>query len=59
MALPANEPAVAPLLRVRGYSHAALGVEKEMNETGFVSPFLTKPKLLESEIGFVIYDGFP
>ena len=30
-----------------------------MNETGFVSPFLTKPKLLESEIGFVIYDGFP
>ena len=30
-----------------------------MNETEFVSPFLTKPKLLESEIGFVIYDGFP
>ena len=30
-----------------------------MTEAGFVSPFLTKPKLLESEIGFVIYDGFP
>ena len=30
-----------------------------MNKAGFVSPFLTKPKLLESEIGFVIYDGFP
>ena len=27
MAPPANEPAVAPLLRVRGYSYAALGVE--------------------------------
>jgi len=30
-----------------------------MNEAGFVSPFLAKPRLLESDIGFVIYDGFP
>ena len=30
-----------------------------MNEAGFVSPFLEKPRLLESEVGFVIYDGFP
>ena len=30
-----------------------------MNEAEFVSPFLEKPRLLESEIGFVIYDGFP
>ena len=30
-----------------------------MNEAGFESPFLSKPRLLESEIGFVIYDGFP
>ena len=30
-----------------------------MNDAGFVSPFLAKPRLLESEIGFVIYDGFP
>ena len=30
-----------------------------MNEAGFVSPFPEKPRLLESEIGFVIYDGFP
>jgi len=30
-----------------------------MKEAGFVSPFLEKPRLLESEIGFVIYDGFP
>ena len=29
-----------------------------MNDAGFVSPFLAKPRLLESEIGFVIYDGF-
>jgi diadenosine tetraphosphate (Ap4A) HIT family hydrolase len=34
-------------------------VEVEMNDAGFVSPFLAKPRLLESEIGFVIYDGFP
>lgn len=30
-----------------------------MNEAGFVSPFLEKPRLIENEIGFVIYDGFP
>jgi len=30
-----------------------------MNEAGFVSPFFEKPRLLESEIGLVIYDGFP
>ena len=30
-----------------------------MNQTKFASPFLEKAKLLESETGFVIYDGFP
>ena len=25
----------------------------------FVSPFFEKPKLIENELGFVIYDGFP
>jgi len=30
-----------------------------MKDAGFPSPFLAKPRLLESEIGFVIYDGFP
>lgn len=30
-----------------------------MNKAEFVSPFLEKARLLESEIGFVIYDGFP
>lgn len=30
-----------------------------MKDAGFLSPFLAKPRLLESKIGFVIYDGFP
>ena len=25
----------------------------------FQSPFLDKPRLLENDIGFVIFDGFP
>ena len=30
-----------------------------MSEFGFVSPFIEKPRLLETEVGFLIYDGFP
>lgn len=30
-----------------------------IEDPGFQSPFLDKPKLLENEIGFVIFDGFP
>lgn len=29
------------------------------NQQSLASPFLDKPRLLENEIGFVIFDGFP
>ena len=28
-------------------------------DPGFQSPFVDKPRLLENEVGFVIFDGFP
>tara|TARA_Y100001934_G_scaffold254301_1_gene320045 strand:- start:1040 stop:1432 length:393 start_codon:yes stop_codon:yes gene_type:complete len=35
-------------------------IERMMNDTDFQSPFLdNRERILESEIGFVIYDGFP
>ena len=30
-----------------------------IEDPSFQSPFLDKPRLLENEIGFVIFDGFP
>ena len=36
-----------------------IGVRQVMREAKFLSPFPKKTRLLENEVGFVIYDGFP
>ena len=42
-------------LRIRD----TIGVQQVMREAKFSSPFPKKTRLLENEVGFVIYDGFP
>lgn len=50
-----NSERVMGRLRIRD----TIGVQQVMREAKFSSPFPKKTRLLENEVGFVIYDGFP